>query len=105
LQTKFSKTAYLAIMQQNISVKEQINITTPFYDEISKYSQSILAILQALNSEKCIANFVKIGDANFVATNVKNTKQRRKTFTFNTSSWLRHVFKIIRPVYASILLF
>jgi uncharacterized OsmC-like protein len=26
-----------------ILVKEQINITTPFYDEISKYFQSILA--------------------------------------------------------------
>ena len=30
-------------LQLNILVKEQINITTPFYDEISKYSQSILA--------------------------------------------------------------
>jgi hypothetical protein len=27
----------------NILVKDQINITTPFYDEISKYFQSILA--------------------------------------------------------------
>ena len=100
--------ACLAIIQLNILVKEQINITRPLYDEISKYSQSILAIeiFQALNSEKCIANFVKIGDANFVATNVKtNTKQRRKTFTLNTLSWLRHVFKTIRPAYASILLF
>jgi competence transcription factor ComK len=43
LKTKFSKTACLAIIQQDILVKEQINITTPFYDEISKYSQSILA--------------------------------------------------------------
>jgi hypothetical protein len=43
LQTKFSKTACLAIIQLNILVKEQINITTPFYDEISKYFQSILA--------------------------------------------------------------
>jgi hypothetical protein len=69
--------ACLAIIQLNILVKDQINITRPFYDEISKYSQSILANL-ALNSEKCIANFVKIGDANFVATNVKkyNTKTK-----------------------------
>jgi hypothetical protein len=37
------KTACLAIIQLNILVKEQINITTPFYDEISKYFQSILA--------------------------------------------------------------
>jgi hypothetical protein len=36
---------------------------------------------------------------------LKNTKQRRKTFTLNTLSWLRNVFKTIRPVYASILLF
>jgi hypothetical protein len=43
LKTKFSKTVCLAIIQQDILVKEQINITTPFYDEISKYSQSILA--------------------------------------------------------------
>jgi hypothetical protein len=43
LKTKFSKTACLAIIQQDILVKEQINITTPFYDEISKYSQSIFA--------------------------------------------------------------
>jgi hypothetical protein len=72
LQTKFSKTACLAIIQLNILVKEQINITTPFYDEISKYSQSILANLSSTKQfEKCIANFVKIGDANFVATNVK----------------------------------
>jgi hypothetical protein len=43
LQTKFSKTACLAIIQLNILVKEQINITTPFYDEIFKYCLSILA--------------------------------------------------------------
>jgi hypothetical protein len=43
LQTKFSKTACLAIIQLSILVKEQINITTPFYDGISKYFQSILA--------------------------------------------------------------
>jgi hypothetical protein len=43
LPTRFSKTACLAIIQLNIFVKEQINITTPFYDEIFKYSQSILA--------------------------------------------------------------
>jgi hypothetical protein len=35
-------------------------------------------IFQALNSEKCIANFVKIGDANFVATNVKKYKTKTK---------------------------
>jgi hypothetical protein len=34
---------FLAIIQLNILVKEQINITTPFYDENSKYSQLILA--------------------------------------------------------------
>ena len=71
-------------------------------------SGQIWQIFQALNSEKCIANFVKIGEANFigvesykigvVATNVKNTKQRRKTLTLYTLSWLRHVFKTIRPV-------
>ena len=33
-------------------------------------------IFQALNSEKCIANFVKIGDANFVATNVKKIQNK-----------------------------
>jgi hypothetical protein len=66
------------IIQLNISVKEQINITRPFYDEISKYSQSLQQIFQALNSEKCIANFVKIGDANFVATNVKKYKTKTK---------------------------
>jgi hypothetical protein len=69
--------ACLAIIQLNILVKEQINITRPFYDEISKYSQSIVANL-ALNSEKCIATFVKIGDANFVATNVKKYKTKTK---------------------------
>jgi hypothetical protein len=37
------KPACLAIIQLDILVKEQINITRPFYDEISKYSQSILA--------------------------------------------------------------
>ena len=62
-------------------------------------------IFQALNSEKCIANFVKIGDANFVATNVKKYKTKTKKITLNTLSWLRHVFKTIRPVYALILLF
>jgi hypothetical protein len=74
-----SKTACLAIIQLNILVKEQINIITPFYYEISKYSQSILANISSikLNSEKCIPNFVKIGDANFVATNV--TKYKTKT--------------------------
>jgi hypothetical protein len=72
------KNGMLAIIQLNILVKEQINITTPFYDEISKYSQSILQIFQALNSEKFIANFVKIGDANFVATNVKKYKTKMK---------------------------
>jgi hypothetical protein len=79
LQNKFSKTACLAIIQLNILVKEQINITTPFYDEISKYSQSILANMSStINSEKCIADFVKIGDANFVATNVKKYKTKTK---------------------------
>jgi hypothetical protein len=54
VETKFSKTAYLAIMQQNILVKEQINITTPFYDEISKYSQSILVVIvDKFRSYKC----------------------------------------------------
>jgi hypothetical protein len=72
LQTKFSK----AIIQLNILVKEQINITRPFYDEISKYPRSILANIS--NSEKCIANFVKIGDANFVATNVRKYKTKTK---------------------------
>jgi hypothetical protein len=66
--------ACLAIIQLNILVKEQMNITTPFYDEISKYSQSILANISS--SEKCIPNFVKIGDANFVATNVKKCKTK-----------------------------
>ena len=33
-------------------------------------------IFQALNSEKCIANFVKIGDANFVATNEKKIQNK-----------------------------
>jgi hypothetical protein len=95
--------ACLAIIQLNILVKDEINITTPFYDENSMYSQSILAnISSTINSEKYIANFAKICDANFVATNVKIYKQRRKTFTFNTLSWLRHIFKTIRPVYASI---
>jgi hypothetical protein len=40
----------------------------------SQFSQ----IFQALNSEKCIANFVKIGYANFVATNVKKYKTKTK---------------------------
>jgi hypothetical protein len=62
-------------------------------------------IFQALNSEKCIPNFVKIGHVNFVATNVKKYKTRRKTFTLNTLSWLRRVFETIRPVHGSILLF
>jgi hypothetical protein len=79
LQTKFSKTACLAIIQLNILVKEQINITTPFYDEISKYFQSIL-VFQALNSEKYIPNFVKIGDANFVATNVKKKPKTKNIY-------------------------
>jgi hypothetical protein len=35
-------------------------------------------IFQALNSEKYIANFVKICDANFVATNVKKYKTKTK---------------------------
>jgi hypothetical protein len=78
LQTKFSKTACLAIIQLNILVKEQINITRPFYDEISKYSRSILANISSTNSEKRIANFVKIGDANFVATNEKKYKTKTK---------------------------
>jgi hypothetical protein len=43
VETKFSKTACLAIIQLNILVKEQINITTPFYNENSKYLQLILA--------------------------------------------------------------
>ena len=34
-------------IQLNILVKEQINITTPIYDEISKYSQSILASISS----------------------------------------------------------
>jgi hypothetical protein len=33
---------------------------------------------QALNSEKCIANFVKIGDANYVAANVKKIQSKTK---------------------------
>ena len=40
---KILKNGMFSKIQQNILVKEQINITTPFYDEISKYSQSILA--------------------------------------------------------------
>jgi hypothetical protein len=40
----------------------------------SQFSQ----IFQALNSEKCIANFVKIGYANFVATNVKKYNKDEK---------------------------
>jgi hypothetical protein len=43
VETKFSKTACLAIIQPNILGKEQINITTPFYNENSKYLQLILA--------------------------------------------------------------
>jgi hypothetical protein len=35
-------------------------------------------IFQALISEKCMANFVKIGDANFVATTVKKYKTKTK---------------------------
>jgi hypothetical protein len=35
-------------------------------------------IFQALNSEKYIANFVKICDPNFVATNVKKYKTKVK---------------------------
>jgi hypothetical protein len=55
-------------------------MTTPFYDEISMKSipSQFWQIFQALNSEKCIANFVKIGDANFVATNVKKYKTKTK---------------------------
>jgi hypothetical protein len=52
------KTACLAIIQINILVNEQINITTAFYDEISKYSQSILANISSTKSEKCIPNFI-----------------------------------------------
>jgi hypothetical protein len=52
LQTKLSKTACLAIIQLNILVKEQINITTPFYDENSKYAQSILANISSTNLAK-----------------------------------------------------
>jgi hypothetical protein len=37
------KNGMFSNIQLNILVKEQINITTPFYDENSKYSQSILA--------------------------------------------------------------
>jgi hypothetical protein len=72
LQTKFSKTACLAIIQLNILVKEQINITTPFYNENSKYSQSILANILSTKQ----GNFVKICDANFVATNVKQIQNK-----------------------------
>jgi hypothetical protein len=36
----------------NILVKDQINITTPFYDEISKYFQSILANISSTNLVK-----------------------------------------------------
>ena len=37
--TKSSKPARLAIIQLNSLVQQQINITKPIYDEISKYSQ------------------------------------------------------------------
>jgi hypothetical protein len=39
-------------------------------------SSHFFQIFQALNSEKCIPNFVKIGDANFVATNVKKIQNK-----------------------------
>jgi hypothetical protein len=64
-------TACLAIIKLTILVKEQINITRPFYDEISKYSQSILANISSTKQWK-------IGDANFVATNVKKYKTKMK---------------------------
>ena len=41
--TKSSKPARLAIIQQYNLVQQQINITKPIYDEISKYSQKSLA--------------------------------------------------------------
>jgi hypothetical protein len=43
VENQILKNGMLAIIQLNNLVKEQINITTPFYDENSKYSQSILA--------------------------------------------------------------
>jgi hypothetical protein len=92
--------------QLNILVKEQINFTRPFYDEISKYSQSILANIPITKQWKMHRKFRKNLRRQFRSYKCKkNTKQRRKTFTLNTLSWLRHVFKTIRPVYASILLF
>ena len=68
-----------------------------------KYSQSILANI--VNSYKCILNFNQIKDsfrdAIFVATKIEIPKQRPKTFTSNTLSWHRHVYKTIRPILLS----
>jgi hypothetical protein len=75
LQTKFSKTACLAIIQLNILVKERINITTPFYDEISKYSQSILANITVKNASQIS---LKLVTPIVVATNVKKYKTKTK---------------------------
>jgi hypothetical protein len=44
-------------IQLNILVKEQMNITTPFYDEISKYSQSILANISSTKQWKIHPKF------------------------------------------------
>jgi hypothetical protein len=51
--------ACLAIVQLNILVKEQINITRPFYDEISKYSRSILANISTTKQWKMHRKFRK----------------------------------------------
>jgi DICT domain-containing protein len=40
-----------------ILVKEQIDITTPFYDEISKYLQSILANISSTKQRKMHPKF------------------------------------------------
>jgi hypothetical protein len=55
-----------------------MNIPTPFHHEISKYSQSNLANISSTKQWKSIPNLIKIGYANFVATNVKKYKTKTK---------------------------
>ena len=80
--------------------QKQINLTTPFYYEISKYSQSILAnILRAVKtvSQISVQSTVVLGH-HFCSNQSKNSKQSRETFTSNTLSWHRHVCKTIKPI-------
>jgi ABC-type bacteriocin/lantibiotic exporter with double-glycine peptidase domain len=71
--------ACLAIIELNILVEEQMNRTTPFYNEISKYSQSILVNISSTKQWKMHPKFCENWGRQFRSyTNVKKYKTKTK---------------------------